>query len=89
MHMYIYIYIYTCRMIDMYTHVQIVMIMSPRLPAMYVAGASHHAWTHPTLPTDQESVKATLHNRFRGGNIIRYDRFRYVIKFRYVILQVS
>lgn len=26
------------------------------LPTMMVAGASHHAWTHPPLETDQESV---------------------------------
>jgi len=28
------------------------------LPTMMVAGASHHAWTHPPKDTDQESVKA-------------------------------
>jgi serine protease 16 len=26
------------------------------LPALMVLGASHHAWTHPPLETDQESV---------------------------------
>jgi len=26
------------------------------LPAFLVKGSSHHAWTHPTLPTDQESI---------------------------------
>ena len=31
---------------------------SPELPVMMVSGASHHAWTHPTLPTDQPSVIA-------------------------------
>lgn len=25
-------------------------------PTLWVEGASHHAWTHPTLPTDQKSV---------------------------------
>jgi len=29
---------------------------SADLPVMMVAGASHHAWTHPSLPTDQPSV---------------------------------
>ena len=27
------------------------------LPTMMVAGASHHAWTHPPRDTDQDSVK--------------------------------
>lgn len=27
-----------------------------RLPTLWVKGASHHAWTHPTLSTDQVSV---------------------------------
>lgn len=31
---------------------------SPDLPVRDVAGASHHAWTHPSTPTDQESVVA-------------------------------
>jgi len=30
--------------------------LSTELPALFVAGASHHAWTHPALPSDQESV---------------------------------
>ena len=29
---------------------------SPALPTLMVPGASHHAWTHPTYPTDQASV---------------------------------
>eukprot|EP01013_Petalomonas_cantuscygni_P042325 TRINITY_DN7618_c0_g2_i1.p1 TRINITY_DN7618_c0_g2~~TRINITY_DN7618_c0_g2_i1.p1 ORF type:complete len:497 (+),score=93.47 TRINITY_DN7618_c0_g2_i1:61-1551(+) len=28
----------------------------PGLPALWVPGASHHAWTHAALPTDQPSV---------------------------------
>lgn len=32
--------------------------LSAELPAFWVAGASHHAWTHPSLPTDQDSVVA-------------------------------
>jgi len=32
--------------------------LSPELPALYVPGASHHAWTHPSLPSDQGSVRA-------------------------------
>eukprot|EP00658_Telonema_sp_P-2_P037547 TRINITY_DN2699_c0_g1_i1.p1 TRINITY_DN2699_c0_g1~~TRINITY_DN2699_c0_g1_i1.p1 ORF type:complete len:518 (-),score=124.16 TRINITY_DN2699_c0_g1_i1:465-2018(-) len=31
---------------------------SPGLPVLMVSGASHHAWTHPSAPTDQESVIA-------------------------------
>ena len=27
-------------------------------PTLVVAGASHHAWTHPAAPTDQPSVGA-------------------------------
>jgi len=30
----------------------------PQLPVLMVSGASHHAWTHPTEPTDQKSVIA-------------------------------
>lgn len=29
---------------------------SPGLPVLMVSGASHHAWTHPSAPTDQKSV---------------------------------
>jgi len=29
---------------------------SPGLPVLMVSGASHHAWTHPSMPTDQKSV---------------------------------
>jgi serine protease 16 len=31
--------------------------LSAELPAIYVAGASHHAWTHPSTPSDQASVR--------------------------------
>lgn len=31
---------------------------SPGLPVLMVAGASHHAWTHPSAPTDQATVIA-------------------------------
>jgi len=31
---------------------------SAELPTLYVSGASHHAWTHPSAPTDQPSVVA-------------------------------
>jgi len=30
---------------------------SPGLLTLYVSGASHHAWTHPSAPSDQASVK--------------------------------
>ena len=35
------------------------MIESPslELPTLYVPGASHHAWTHPTAKSDQPSVE--------------------------------
>mmetsp|Transcript_97031 Transcript_97031/g.256396 ORF Transcript_97031/g.256396 Transcript_97031/m.256396 type:complete len:474 (+) Transcript_97031:2-1423(+) len=32
--------------------------LAPELPALYVAGASHHAWTHPSVKSDQDSVVA-------------------------------
>jgi len=32
--------------------------VSSELPAIYVDGASHHAWTHPSSPADQASVRA-------------------------------
>ena len=28
------------------------------LPTLMVSGASHHAWTHPSAPTDQPTVVA-------------------------------
>ena len=31
---------------------------TPQLPVLMVAGASHHAWTHPSAPTDQPTVVA-------------------------------
>ena len=31
---------------------------TPELPVLMVAGASHHAWTHPSRSTDQPSVVA-------------------------------
>ena len=31
---------------------------TPALPALLVAGASHHAWTHPSRASDQPSVVA-------------------------------
>jgi len=31
---------------------------SPELPTLMVSGASHHAWTHPSAPTDQPTVIA-------------------------------
>mmetsp|Transcript_22469 Transcript_22469/g.55875 ORF Transcript_22469/g.55875 Transcript_22469/m.55875 type:complete len:496 (+) Transcript_22469:102-1589(+) len=32
--------------------------LTPDLPTLMVAGASHHAWTHPSAPSDQPSVVA-------------------------------
>ncbi|EGD81876.1 thymus specific serine peptidase [Salpingoeca rosetta] len=31
---------------------------NPNVKTLWVPGASHHAWTHPSLPTDQPSVVA-------------------------------
>ena len=31
---------------------------TPQLPVLMVSGASHHAWTHPSAPTDQPTVVA-------------------------------
>eukprot|EP00908_Phaeocystis_cordata_P002847 Transcript_13091.p1 GENE.Transcript_13091~~Transcript_13091.p1 ORF type:complete len:506 (-),score=202.27 Transcript_13091:1411-2928(-) len=31
---------------------------TPQLPVLMVDGASHHAWTHPSAPTDQPTVVA-------------------------------
>ncbi len=37
---------------------------APLLPTLFVLGASHHAWTHPSLSSDQPSVvKARQHIR--------------------------
>ena len=33
-------------------------VSETRSEALLVSGASHHAWTHPSLPTDQPSVVA-------------------------------
>ena len=29
---------------------------TPDVQTLWVPGASHHAWTHPSLPSDQDSV---------------------------------
>ncbi len=42
--------------VDPWKSQSILVAPSPELPVMLVAGASHHAWTHPSLPTDQPSV---------------------------------
>ena len=44
--------------VDPWHGLSILTAPSPELPVMMVSGASHHAWTHPTLPTDQPSVVA-------------------------------
>jgi hypothetical protein len=31
---------------------------TPQLQTLWVPGASHHAWTHPSMPSDQQSVVA-------------------------------
>uniref|UniRef100_A0A7S2PMK7 Thymus-specific serine protease n=1 Tax=Zooxanthella nutricula TaxID=1333877 RepID=A0A7S2PMK7_9DINO len=36
--------------------------LSAALPALFVPGASHHAWTHPSSASDQESVVAARRN---------------------------
>merc|ERR1712146_497799 len=42
---------------------------SPGLPVLMVSGASHHAWTHPSAPTDQKSVVTTGDNPQAGGGV--------------------
>jgi len=44
--------------VDPWHGLSILAPLSPELPALLVSGASHHAWTHPSLPTDQPSVVA-------------------------------
>ncbi len=54
--------------VDPWSGLSILNAPSPRLPALMVGGASHHAWTHPTLPTDQPSVvaaRAAIHAQLR------------------------
>lgn len=48
--------LYTSGEVDPWRSLSIVTTRSADLPAFTVAGASHHFWTHPSLPTDQESV---------------------------------
>ena len=43
-------------MVDPWAGLAILHSPSDQLPALMVPGASHHAWTHPSLPTDQPSV---------------------------------
>mmetsp|Transcript_66044 Transcript_66044/g.137950 ORF Transcript_66044/g.137950 Transcript_66044/m.137950 type:complete len:535 (+) Transcript_66044:76-1680(+) len=44
--------------IDPWKANSILSCVGPELPAFMVPGSSHHFWTHPSLPTDQESVVA-------------------------------
>ena len=42
--------------VDPWSGLSILRSPSDGLPTLLVPGASHHAWTHPTYPTDQPSV---------------------------------
>eukprot|EP00039_Didymoeca_costata_P018921 m.335520 g.335520 ORF g.335520 m.335520 type:complete len:495 (-) comp17619_c0_seq1:59-1543(-) len=42
--------------VDPWHSLSILKSPSPGIGVLMVAGASHHAWTHPSLPTDQDSV---------------------------------
>jgi len=42
--------------VDPWSGLSILTSPAPTLPTLMVEGASHHAWTHPAKPTDQQSV---------------------------------
>lgn len=42
--------------VDPWSSLAIIKAPSPDLVSLWVPGASHHAWTHPTRPSDQPSV---------------------------------
>ena len=42
--------------VDPWSGLSILTAPSTDLPTLVVPGASHHAWTHPSYPTDQPSV---------------------------------
>ena len=42
--------------VDPWNSQSILKSQSPGVQTIWVPGASHHFWTHPTLPTDQASV---------------------------------
>jgi len=42
--------------VDPWSGLSVLKSPSQSLPVLMVEGASHHAWTHPTLPTDQRTV---------------------------------
>jgi len=42
--------------VDPWMTLSVLKAPSAAIPVMMVPGASHHAWTHPSAPTDQESV---------------------------------
>ena len=42
--------------VDPWSGLSILTSPSAGLPVLEVEGASHHAWTHPSAPTDQASV---------------------------------
>lgn len=54
--------------VDPWSGLSILKAPSPSLPTLLVPGASHHAWTHPSLPTDQASVveaRSTIRQQLR------------------------
>jgi hypothetical protein len=48
--------LYTSGEVDPWQALSIRTAPNPELPAFTVSGASHHFWTHPSLPSDQQSV---------------------------------
>jgi len=49
--------LYPSGQVDPWSSLSIRAAPNPELPAFTVPGASHHFWTHPSLPSDQSSVK--------------------------------
>merc|ERR1712232_1423045 len=42
--------------VDPWSNVSVIVSPSPQLPTVFVPGASHHFWTHPSLPSDSVYV---------------------------------
>eukprot|EP00475_Leptophrys_vorax_P015941 TRINITY_DN22328_c0_g1_i2.p1 TRINITY_DN22328_c0_g1~~TRINITY_DN22328_c0_g1_i2.p1 ORF type:complete len:317 (-),score=63.01 TRINITY_DN22328_c0_g1_i2:51-1001(-) len=57
--------IYVNGEIDPFHALAILKSPGPELPAIWVPGASHHFWTHPSLPTDSQFVKQTRQQIWR------------------------
>ena len=44
--------------VDPWSSLSVLTQTNPAQPTLMVAGASHHEWTHPALPTDLPSIVA-------------------------------